>query len=128
MAMEATSTTGPRHRAVSHWLAAAGGAALVVAAAAVWLWSRGQPVMSESTDDSELEEFTAPIANPGYVGIETCAECHAERVKEVKATRHVVACTPASGVEHRDICPAEASTPRAIQPFILKCGGTARST
>jgi tetratricopeptide (TPR) repeat protein len=34
-------------------------------------------------------------SNPrGYVGIQSCAECHAERVKEFKETRHYLACMP----------------------------------
>ncbi len=36
------------------------------------------------------------VANPGYVGIETCAECHAERAATVKTGRHYLACRPAT--------------------------------
>jgi len=38
--------------------------------------------------------------NPrGYVGVEVCRECHAERVKEFKTTRHFLACMPPNPAE-----------------------------
>ena len=33
-----------------------------------------------------------PVKPPGYVGIDACIECHAERVAEVKKTNHFLAC------------------------------------
>jgi tetratricopeptide (TPR) repeat protein len=39
-------------------------------------------------------------SNPrGYVGIQACAECHADRVKEFKTTRHYLACMPPDPAE-----------------------------
>src|SRR5262245_24358482 len=32
--------------------------------------------------------------NPGYVGIEACADCHADRVAEFRETRHNLAACP----------------------------------
>lgn len=39
----------------------------------------------------EADEPAARV-NPGYVGVEACVACHAERVAEFKATRHFLAC------------------------------------
>ena len=38
------------------------------------------------------------VVNPGYVGIEACAECHANRAAVFKTSRHYLACRPATGV------------------------------
>src|SRR5262249_7244761 len=55
-------------------------------------------------DDDEYDRVVAP-ENPGYVGIQACAECHAKRVKEFQGTRHFQACTPASGARAPGFAP-----------------------
>lgn len=59
----------------------------------------------DHADDSKTkpgQPKTTNIAstNPrGYVGIQSCEECHAARVKEFKTTRHYLACMPPDPVE-----------------------------
>jgi predicted CXXCH cytochrome family protein len=74
--------------------------ALVVIGAAgvgIVLWSKlHSPSNKPITEDND--EVIVPAAvNPGFVGIEACAECHAQRVLEFKGTRHFKACVPATG-------------------------------
>src|SRR5262249_11498448 len=40
------------------------------------------------------DEDEPRVANPGYLGAQACAKCHAARVAEFQATRHALACTP----------------------------------
>ena len=69
------------------------------------LW-RGEPVKPpghtvapENLDDADDASFEPVAANPGYLGPEACAECHAERVAEFHGTRHFLAnCVPSSGI------------------------------
>jgi tetratricopeptide (TPR) repeat protein len=69
---------------------------LLAAAVAAWLWPRPAPPPPLAEDEADPR---LSVVNPGYVGIETCAECHAPRTAEFKTTRHYVACTPAAGVK-----------------------------
>lgn len=43
--------------------------------------------------DEDLNVLITPL-NPGYVGPQACAECHAKRVAEFASTRHFMACRP----------------------------------
>src|SRR5207244_10531027 len=64
----------------------------VVAAAAVYWWPAGPPATepAEGRLDNDIEE---PVAhNPGYLGAQACAPCHAERVEQFQATNHFRAC------------------------------------
>lgn len=45
---------------------------------------------AESDADSHLEEPV--IVNPGYVGPQACAECHAERVAQLHGSKHFRTC------------------------------------
>lgn len=45
--------------------------------------------------DDDIEQALA-VTNPGYVGIDVCAECHAQRAAVVKGGRHYLACRPAA--------------------------------
>src|SRR5437762_1919537 len=59
--------------------------------------SRNTETIDDSKTTALTQPKTAPVAfsNPrGYVGIQACEECHAERVKEFKSTRHYLACMP----------------------------------
>src|SRR4029077_13242743 len=60
----------------------AGAAILVVAAsavAAVWFWPR--PI-APITPPADPDDSLLVVTNPGYVGPDACAECHASRVAE----------------------------------------------
>src|ERR1051326_5262257 len=77
---------------------------VLLLAGAAWLWFRTTPAprkSSSSAPPGSLAEQevdpSLPAINPGYVGIETCAECHASRAAEFKTTRHYLACTLATG-------------------------------
>jgi tetratricopeptide (TPR) repeat protein len=70
---------------------------LVGTTLAVWFWPEETPPPAAETGDDDLERLLA-VVNPGYVGIETCAECHAARAAEFRTSRHYVACTTAAGV------------------------------
>lgn len=90
------SPAGPRRRlwillAVAALLAVAGGIAY-----RQWPVEQPSPANSFSHDDAEVDDFMP--RNPGYIGIEACAKCHAQRVAEFKATTHFHACRePAPG-------------------------------
>lgn len=85
------------------WLGVGGGAvglAVLAAILAVWVWRELTPpatAPAASLEEEDLDRVLASV-NPGYVGIETCAECHKERAAEFKTTRHYVACRTAEGV------------------------------
>ena len=78
----------------------AGVCLLGVVTAAAWYWglrtptppTAATPVTPAGDDDLEPP---VPV-NPGYVGVQACAPCHAKRVEEYKETRHAVAMVPAS--------------------------------
>jgi tetratricopeptide (TPR) repeat protein len=74
---------------------------LALAGSTVACWQR--PVQVAAPDDSATtaaplksaaaDETTLPVAhNPGYLGPQACAPCHARRVAEFQATRHFLAC------------------------------------
>ena len=74
---------------------------LLIAVVAVgrWAWPPDAPPITPSNDDTAGNE-TDPdpsAVNPGYVGPEACAECHARRVAEFKQTQHYSACITAGG-------------------------------
>lgn len=95
---EPSPPTAPAPRRWPVWaMAAAGGGGVVVVGVvlAALLWPATPPVAA-ADEDEDLDQLAA-VVNPGYVGIETCAECHKDRVAAVKTTRHVVACTTGSG-------------------------------
>lgn len=83
---------------------AVGAVAAVCLILALWMSSRPtRPVAAraglEQTEAEEVAEREIedadelPVAiNPGYVGIATCAECHAARAREFQETRHFRAC------------------------------------
>jgi tetratricopeptide (TPR) repeat protein len=70
------------------------GLLLVAAALVVWLRPRPSAAPEAKYVDEELEQALA-VVNPGYVGIEVCAECHDKRAALVKTTRHYLACRAA---------------------------------
>ena len=64
--------------------------------------SRNTEPVGETKSDTSTQPKTTPVSssNPrGYVGIQACQECHAERVKEFKTTRHFLACMPPDPAE-----------------------------
>src|SRR5438132_88936 len=66
---------------------------LAIACAAFAFYWRSRPQLPETALALPDEELDEPVVrNPGYVGPEACAACHAERVAEFKATRHYHAC------------------------------------
>lgn len=68
-------------------LAAAVALGLIMATAVLWRRSSIPPKMAAHEDGcGELEE--QPVENPGYVGLEACAACHAERAAEFRSTNH----------------------------------------
>lgn len=66
---------------------------VVSLAAAAWLRHDAPPaeksrLASVAAEDAADLPDDPPVVNPGYVGIESCAGCHAERVAEVRETNH----------------------------------------
>src|SRR5437899_401260 len=49
------------------------------------------PARAVATLDEEIDE-PAAVANPGYLGPQACAECHAARVAEFQKTSHFRTC------------------------------------
>src|SRR5205823_3125783 len=68
------------------------------AGAAYWWWPAPEIVEPDSPSrlfaqaDDDLDVL--PVRDPGYVGPQACAACHAARVEGFRATRHFQACTP----------------------------------
>src|SRR6202040_2956516 len=60
-------------------------------AVAFWAW-RERTTSATALDEDDDGDQVLAVVNPGYVGIETCAECHAKRAAEFKTTRHYIAC------------------------------------
>jgi Flp pilus assembly protein TadD len=61
-----------------------------------------------SSVDSSSEKVIAAVVNPGYVGPDSCAECHRERVAEFKQTRHYSACRePVAGKMPTSFAPGQ---------------------
>ncbi len=87
---------------------------LLFAALGATYWWRTQatrPAVVVATPASEAdEEPVAQVVNPGYVGMQACVACHADRVAEFQATRHCLACCP----PQPDSMPAAFSSPDAI--------------
>jgi tetratricopeptide (TPR) repeat protein len=85
---------------------------LLVAGVALALWLRPGLVGQRPTEDDEDEDDPVPVAvNPGYVGPQACAGCHARRVAEFQRTRHFLACTPASGARAPGFAPGRGLHP-----------------
>jgi tetratricopeptide (TPR) repeat protein len=80
------------------------GLVLLGAAVTFWLWPKRTPPASARDEDEDIDRVMA-VVNPGYVGIEACAECHTQRAADVKTTRHYLACRPASGVASPGFAP-----------------------
>jgi tetratricopeptide (TPR) repeat protein len=55
------------------------------------LWSKSALSPVVGTVPSVPEISSTAAVNPGYVGPQACAECHADRVAEFRATRHFLA-------------------------------------
>jgi Flp pilus assembly protein TadD len=64
-------------------------------AAAWWHW-RPKPIAVAAVSLEPVDNGDAAPANPGYLGPQACAECHAQRVAEFLKTRHAVACVEPS--------------------------------
>src|SRR5262249_18397428 len=73
-----------------------GGLVLLAAVLAGWLGPTRTPP-APALDEEDAEQVLA-VVNPGYVGIEACAECHTRRAADFKTTRHYLACRTATGV------------------------------
>src|SRR6516225_5998075 len=56
-------------------------------AAAWWHW-RPKPIAVAAVSLEPVDNGDAAPANPGYLGPQACAECHAQRVAEFLKTRH----------------------------------------
>jgi tetratricopeptide (TPR) repeat protein len=78
------------------WVAAWAIAGLLIALAVVAVRVSRQDPAPGITVVAAVEEFVEPIvSNPGYLGPQACADCHAERVAKFHQTRHFLAnCVP----------------------------------
>src|SRR5262245_1609178 len=77
-------------------------------AAAGWYWNPGPGIAPSFTHDIDDEII---VTNPGYVGPNACAECHANRVGEFLGTRHAIACVEPSA---QRVTPSLATQPNAL--------------
>ena len=99
-----TSQPKPQRPRLLGWLIG-GLAASILGAAAFWWWPVPKvPVADQAADPGDWQEPAA--ADPGYVGPEACAACHAKRVAEQRATSHFRACR----------VPHEGDMPRGFDP------------
>ncbi|MFO0929313.1 MAG: tetratricopeptide repeat protein [Gemmataceae bacterium] len=79
-------------RPTRRWWAVGAIVALMAATAVGGWWWTHRPPAPPSTDAAE-EDLDAlfAVANPGYLGPQACAECHANRLSEFSKTRHAAA-------------------------------------
>jgi tetratricopeptide (TPR) repeat protein len=89
----AEGNRSPRRRWAA-WLTV--GLLLATSAGAVWYWwpTREPRPVAGVEEDAEVEADPPAINNPGYLGPQACAACHARRVAEFLKTRHAIACCP----------------------------------
>lgn len=80
------------------------GLLLMIVPVAILFWPDRPTPAPPPDEDEDLDRLLA-VVNPGYIGIETCAECHTARVKEFKTTRHFVACRTGEGVSPAGFAP-----------------------
>src|SRR6516165_12777849 len=68
-----------------------------IAAAAIgmgfWWHSNHSPAggvvaIDEGRPEDSMDAMETSVDNPGYVGMEACAKCHADRVAEFRGTNH----------------------------------------
>lgn len=87
----------PRRFPGKRTLVASATLALLVAVVAIGYGVRPGPLpvvpqpVAEGTPENDLA--VSPAVNPGYLGSQACAECHAARFDAFKSTRHHLACT-----------------------------------
>ena len=88
---------------------------LILVGVALSRWMRSTPAPRECPlalalgidVDEEFDQLLA-VVNPGYVGINVCAECHTQRAAVVKTSRHFLACrTAADGVAAPGFTPGQ---------------------
>src|SRR5205807_1382783 len=79
---------GPRRWAAALLLAVL---ALTGAAVALRFRPRPPPAVAAADPDEDLDALIIP-RNPGYLGPQACAACHAARVAQMQTTRHFRAC------------------------------------
>jgi len=72
------------------WLAGA----LVAVGIGVEYWRRQPPRATPADGNTSEDRPGGRAAAKGFVGIDACRECHAERVTEFLGTRHYLACRP----------------------------------
>lgn len=76
-------------------------AGLLAASVGLAVWLRPDPPARLAVPDDDYDEDDPDplqaVVNPGYVGIDACAGCHAQRVAGFRKTRHFLACTPPAG-------------------------------
>jgi len=74
---------------------------VTVLSGGIWMIFRSvvvRPAAVVSIAEPEDRSESLKPVNPGYLGPQSCAECHRERVAEFQATRHFLAnCVPRSG-------------------------------
>src|SRR5262249_40238032 len=63
-----------------------------VAAGTALLWPAPRHSVVTSVPIADLESDLPWSVNPGYVGSQVCAACHAERVAQFQKTNHFLAC------------------------------------
>jgi tetratricopeptide (TPR) repeat protein len=92
----ATGAAAGRARRLRFIVALGGAVALGAVALALWLWpAPPAPQPAVEVEDEDIDRAVAAV-NPGYVGIDACAECHTQRAATVKKSRHFLACVPAT--------------------------------
>lgn len=87
-------------------------AVLVLAGVGVSLWLRTPgPTPAPIAEVEDESDVVAPAANPGFVGIAVCSECHAKRAEEFRASRHVHASRPTSDIASPGFAPGRGTHP-----------------
>jgi tetratricopeptide (TPR) repeat protein len=76
-----------------------------------WFWTDDTPRIDVAGADVD-DEPEPVVQNPGYLGPDACAECHAKRVAEFRGTNHFRACRrPADGEMPPGFAPGHGTLP-----------------
>src|SRR5437868_2154884 len=62
----------------------------------VLIWWQSLPNSVKKMRADEDLDLALEVVNPGYLGMDTCAECHKQRVEQFRETRHAKACVTAA--------------------------------
>ena len=103
---------------------AIGGLLLAAGAGVFWFQFGGNSAPVSLDDDDDTDQALA-VVNPGYVGIDACAECHDQRAASFRKSRHYLACRMANGAGAQGFTPGRGLSTTCIPGVKFEMSRTA---